>query len=359
MAKAKPVLDECGDFPEADAIRRRMAYLESITRRVDSDQQRIDEPLKRLFGDALVADLWMVKLSDGRRYYLKDKPTLAAAGPAAIDTIGGTDLASKRVGIDASKVAFNDVAPQVGLAKSVRPLLKDLNDTNWEATFARIAKAIDESHDIDPILKVILMRETLETGSRGSTLFEKKFSKHVDKLAEQNVNPLANWLDPKDEDAVNQRRRAELALLGFPDVAAAAAETEKELTALRRPPGRSAAGSVGCGAGQPASGAASRRRWASSPANFLSSSARVRRGAAFDRVGTVKEGMARLRNPRRQRQHGRKPLVPRCPVRRASRCRSIARSRYSWTTSFSSAFAAACSGRTTARSCNRSRVAGS
>ena len=237
-AKIKAVTDKDPDYPEAASVRERLAHLESIIHRLDSEQQRIEEPLKKLFADPLVADLWMLQLPNGEHLYLKDEPKLPTSGAMAVNCIAGFDLVEKKRGVDPTKLTYNGPAPQVELSRKVRALLKGLRDDNWEKTFFLIAKAIDEAKDIDAILKLNLLRQTLEVGGQGSSIFEHAFAKHLDALKEKNVNPFANWLDSKDEAAKADRRRAETALAVLPDVTAAGKMAADAATRLRESAGR-------------------------------------------------------------------------------------------------------------------------
>ncbi|HEV2971294.1 MAG TPA: hypothetical protein VGY55_15065 [Pirellulales bacterium] len=298
LAKAREVFAKFDEYPAADAVRLRMAYLEGIMRRVDSEQQRIEEPLKRLFGDSLIKDLWMIQMGDGRRFYLKDNPHLKDSGMAPINYITGFDLVEKKAGVDSAKVTFNGSAPQVGVAKSIRPMIDALNDANWEQTFFHIVKAIDENKEIDPILKVNLLRQTLEIGSRGSAVFERAFAKHSDALKDANVNPFANWLDPKDPDSPNQRVRAEQVLKDFPDIGAAGRETADELNKLHQPPGK-----IRVWVGWLRRGAAG--NWRCEPTSlrdqsgelFVAVKKGIGNGITFERMGTVKDDIATMEIP--------------------------------------------------------------
>ena len=293
-AKVKAVIEKDPDYPDVPAVRQRLSHLESVVQRLDSEQQRIEEPLKKLFADPLVADLWMLQLPNGERLYLKDEPKLPASGATAVNCIAGFDLVEKRRGVDPAKLTYNGPAPQVDLSHKVRPLLKDLKDDNWERTFFLIVKAIDEAKDIDAILKLNLLRQTLEVGCHGSSIFDHAFAKHLDALKEQNVNPFANWLDWKDEAAKADRRRAESALAALPNLAAAGKAVAEEVTKLRRPPG-SPRRWIGWLRHGPAD------NWRCEPSSLgdLAGELFVVRkglgnGTAFEGVGSVKDGIATI-----------------------------------------------------------------
>src|SRR5262249_27277187 len=155
-------------------------------------------------------------------------PKLPEFGITKISYITGFDLAEKKRFVDPTKVKAI-AAPQADLSRKVRPLLKEMKDDNWERTFYLIVTEIRDAKQIDPILRHNLLRQTLEVANRGSSVFDRAFGKHLDTLKEQNVNAFANWLDPKDEAAVADRRRAETALESLPDLASAGKAAADEI----------------------------------------------------------------------------------------------------------------------------------
>ncbi len=170
----------------------------------------------------------------GRRYYLKAEPNERAT--SSISYIAGFDMAEKRQVIDAGETASK--APQASVADSAKSFLKELTDGNWDPTFFRIAQAIVEGKEVDAILKVSMLRQTLEVGGRGSDVFELAFAKHIDIIKEADIAADANWLDPKDPTAPGERRKAEGALKALPDLAAAGKVAADGLAKLRQPVGK-------------------------------------------------------------------------------------------------------------------------
>ena len=73
---ANVVFKEFGDHPEATAFRMRLPYLESIVRRGTSTEDSLLSKLRANYGKPWIADLWMLKLKNGDRYYMKLKPNL-------------------------------------------------------------------------------------------------------------------------------------------------------------------------------------------------------------------------------------------------------------------------------------------
>ncbi len=218
-------------LPDADAVRLRLRYLNSVVGRIDADGKGIVEPLKNLFTDPLVTGVWMVQDKRyGRRFYLKLEPDGRAT---SISYITGFDMAEKKQAVEIEQPASK--APQAKIAEAARPLLRGLMGDNWEPTFYRIVKATLDAGDVDAILKASILRQTLEVGGRGSDVFQRAFAKHLDALKDAEVAADANWLDPKDPAAPGERHKAEKALRELPDLATAAKAVAEDLDQLRRP----------------------------------------------------------------------------------------------------------------------------
>ncbi len=237
---ARPVLKDYGGYPDAEAVRRLVPYLEAVTQRVDSEQRSIVEPVKRLFKDPLMVDLWMIETSDGRRFYLQKKPDLPLDHSISVLCLTGFDLAEKLHGfrpLSADSIKQQVAAPQVALGKAARRLLADVNDENWESTFVQVAEIIIKDRETEPILKTNLLKQTLDAGCRGSHVLELAFKPQREAIDDAHVDPAANWLDPKDGDAADSRKKAETLFLNLPGIADAKQRVDSELAELRKPVG--------------------------------------------------------------------------------------------------------------------------
>jgi len=243
LALANTVSDDFADCAECESLRTLLPYLKAIAQR-DNSGERIDVPLKKLFADPLVADAWMVETKDSaaggkkgdearQRYYFREKPKVDRNSPpfTKLRYVSSFDGKTKDRWLgEGSKVQFVGPAPQTVVAGKVLPLLKALNDDNWEKSFCRIIAAIQADHAMDPILKVNLLQQVLDIGVRGSHCLEKAFGRHLEWIKEAKINAFANWLDPVDSTVANDRKEAARKLESLPDVDAPIKAVEQELT---------------------------------------------------------------------------------------------------------------------------------
>jgi hypothetical protein len=226
------VLKNFAECAECEGLRGLTPYLKAIARR-DNNGERLDAPIKKLFTDPLVADVWMVETDDGQRYYVGSQPEV---GKPFIFIVGfdgktrGTNLPPSKW--DKAKVAR---APQTIVAEQVKPILKNLDDGNWERSFCRIVAILSANRAMDPILRANLLQQVLEAGVRGSYCLEKAFGRHVAWFnSEARINAFANWLDPADKAAAEARAKAEKALESFPEIEGPRKTAAKDFATLRR-----------------------------------------------------------------------------------------------------------------------------
>jgi hypothetical protein len=220
------------DCALGEFTRRYLPMLKAISKRAE-DGVQIELPLKRMFTDPLVADVWMVEKQDGTRYYMKSEPDLKQSG--GIQYIITFDGNTKGAFVRAEDVKFAGRAPQVAVAAKVRPILASLNGTNWEKSFGSMVAAIAADREIDPFLKFNLLQQVLETGAKGSYCFATAFARQLDWIKEARINADANWLDPNSKvTSASVRESAAKIIKTFPDPAEACQSLEKELKLLEK-----------------------------------------------------------------------------------------------------------------------------
>ena len=79
---AKTVSENFADCAECESLRKLLPYLEAIAQR-DNGGERIEVPLKKLFEDPLVADAWMVEMSEDATARMGQRAVLLPREPKA------------------------------------------------------------------------------------------------------------------------------------------------------------------------------------------------------------------------------------------------------------------------------------
>ncbi len=234
LQKINTLLASESGFPQAEAWKARLPYLEAVAAR-ESDGKANLAQLEKLYNDPLMTRLSMVESPAGRRFYLNNPPDIKRDKGNPIRYIAAFDLSDKPMTIQGKDIVFAGRAPQAALSKDLCDLLGELTDDNWEQTFHRLAMAVASSHkQTEPLLRFSLLRRTLEVGSQGSSVSKKHFRRPLEALTRSKVSPFVNWLDPLDKEAPEARAEAEKVLdaLGLEALAADIAqdvETERRL----------------------------------------------------------------------------------------------------------------------------------
>ncbi|MGA2067053.1 MAG: hypothetical protein ABSG86_18890 [Thermoguttaceae bacterium] len=222
LARLGKLLKDRAGHPDAVAFRRRWEYLKAVAGRVDGDGNPIESPLKRLFADPLVAGAWLVEDKAGHRYYvlqdlgpkLEDVRAVSPSANYAVEYVKGFDFSTKKArSISVSELTCRE-APQRKIAVKAALILKDLKDADWESPFCKIVDAISSDEKTDPLLRLALLKQTLELGSKGSPCFEDAAKPYLTALQDAGI-PNVNWLDPNGSDEVDKyRSSAKTALAG-------------------------------------------------------------------------------------------------------------------------------------------------
>ena len=246
LTLANTVSDNFADCAECESLRNLLPYLKAMAQR-DNGGERIEAPLKKLFADPLVANAWMVEMETDavvekkgdqgkQRYYFREQPKVDRDSPASTSFVYVSTFDGKTKNgwlSQGNKVQYVGRAPQTIVAEQVLPILKDINDNNWERSFCRMIAVIHADRAMDPILKVNLLQQVLDTGIRGSHCLEKAFGRHLEWIKEARINAFANWLDPADSTVANERKEAARKLESFPDLDSPSKAVEQDMKTNR------------------------------------------------------------------------------------------------------------------------------
>jgi len=230
------LVSELGKYPQAVAVRPNLTQLTFVAARAGDDRP-IHEGLKTLFKDRLINKVWVVKDIDGKhRWYTDQARPETLKDSMQINFIAGFDFSHKNKLLYAKEIAAYDIAPQSIVAdKALAELAKFDNpvaDESWERHFATILRAIYNEHDMEPILKIALLKRVVPVACQGSEAMNKALAKYRAALENSSVNTVAPWMLPeadKETQAVvrqsRDRARAEIAELA--DMPKAAEEAAK------------------------------------------------------------------------------------------------------------------------------------
>lgn len=234
----KLVVDHPG-VPSTDIYRKKMPHLKAVAAR----NQDMKSQIKDLFHDPAIANLWMIGMKDGKRYYLRNKPEFIGS-PPRIKHVVDYDMTEKTQsfsGDDNSRdnIVYESRAPQSLVAGRAISKLKLLSDATWEKTFYQILQEIHEQPDMDPVLKMTMLKSVLDTATKGSASLADAFGRYKTKIDESDVDLSVSWLSPKDKSAEEERSRAKALFARLPAPKEMIQDASVRLREFHEPPMRS------------------------------------------------------------------------------------------------------------------------
>jgi hypothetical protein len=211
-------LAEHPQFPDSEAANEYKKHLEAIVRR-DSGAESLKRRFQQLLSDLLVDSIWMVKVkefrSPSKKYYLKEKPK---EGSNLVLFIVGFDGKDRTKPIVKALIEYSDVAPQSKIAAKFKVvLLQDTAVANWEKVMTDLATAIKEDPEIDPLLKIALLRKVIDLSGQGSEPLRESLDAARKILEQADVDVTVPWMDPENHEADGLRPRGAQIIQSLPD----------------------------------------------------------------------------------------------------------------------------------------------
>ena len=184
----------------------------------------IDRTEKLIVKDIAMRGLYIVQDKENQwPHYVTRHYALDGRNFVEIDS-WRQDRASEKVKINLSNIKNRKTerAPQFELKEQYEKHLNSITATNWEFIFAEMIKSTISAKKVDPILKMRMLMILQLHAKEGSLVLEQHegFTTFVNELTEasQDVNLLAQWPDPKDEDVEVRRGTAERYITGLKSV---------------------------------------------------------------------------------------------------------------------------------------------
>jgi hypothetical protein len=245
--------DHSASFYDAPVARAYLLYLEALGQQDESVPKTAARELRELFDRIYIRNVWALVEQDRdgeetRTYYLAEDPAekLKEARDEGRDLVGihhlsGLEGKDAVKNISLARVTKIFRAPQSKLAEFAQRMPKNFADPTWEAGTLKLAQAIREARDIDPVLQLSLLDQVLALAARGSYPLAQALEPVRQKIKEANVDVNVPWLNPVSDSASRSRpkaRRVVEQLPAFQTAGATAAgkkrELEQALTRSRR-----------------------------------------------------------------------------------------------------------------------------
>jgi len=219
---ARALKTEYTAFPFHEEFLRVAAHMEAVGKQAGSDNEGLFAPVVALLNNPLYNKIYAVRKKSGEIYYCS-KPPLFEKGKYTIDYFIDTGLSKKKIEIltldsienDATMADHHWDAPQWKLAREIIPLLDKLTPQTWEGNVEQALKRVMSDKAIDPILKMQLATEILQTASEGSLVIGAVFAESLQIMTGKVEQLRGNWIDPTNADGRRIRRLATEALISL------------------------------------------------------------------------------------------------------------------------------------------------
>lgn len=211
------------EFPAAKRLQELLPYLQAIPRRLSDSGSMTHVAIQELLANELITGLKSL-ISENKRYYLaKNRPepqtTGLNSGEWAAYFYTDNQLAkADRVKVDPRTIknpqsgnGFDWTSPQTKFARIANQkfdtLQPDVPD-QWEPVFVQVLQELEIQKDMEPTLKLFLLKGILECGADGSHCLATGFAQWLQILKGLRPDIGANWINPEDELGKKEREKS-------------------------------------------------------------------------------------------------------------------------------------------------------
>jgi len=233
LKRGRELQGKFGNIPLDKSFQQLESPMEPIANRVTEDGSTILSGVKELLQDHLIRRLWMLEDNKGLRYYCRKKPE-SGKNSVRFKYVAGFDLVEKTGTVRSIDIKYNGLAPQSIASQKCLQWIDQIESKGWERTFTGIVKTIVDQEEIDPILKIVLLKRILEAAASGSYPMEEAFGDYRNRLDAADVDLSVPWMDPRNQSVLAERGRAEFLLGSLPDLKDIILNTASRLKSVRQ-----------------------------------------------------------------------------------------------------------------------------
>ncbi len=158
---------------------------------------------------------------DARRYYCLDQPVESDERCSFAYVKNSEEKKTFKKSIDRKTATrLNDKwqSPQFLFAQGTQKRIDDLNRVGWEQTFYDVLVDLTGNQEMDPILKLKLLKTMIPPIRAGSQFFQEQLKEMENKIQQATLGIPTNWCDPNDVEANRTREQAQILLGGLPNI---------------------------------------------------------------------------------------------------------------------------------------------
>ncbi len=115
-----------------------------------------------------------------------------------------------------------DMSPQTKLAARFKPILQGEPDRiDWETMILDMIDQVRSQPDMDPVLRLALLRNILQIGLEGSDPLQQALDGFKKLVDQADIDTNVPWMDPENREAEQMRPKAAAFFRSLPDLSAA------------------------------------------------------------------------------------------------------------------------------------------
>jgi len=209
-------------LPNVESLQVRADLMEGMIGRRDDKGLSTLASLENSFSSQLLNDVWVLTMKNGgERYYLAKQLTLGTSESQEfhfIEVYSGKTKQTYKSLKDIDKVVRAPHCAMSTAALTSLAQMKQPKPEGWEQGVAQIARAICAAKDAEPVLRLGLLKRTLDVGCLGSRPLQRALQLELRLLENTETNLLVNWMKPGDSDAVLAANTADRELKQMADL---------------------------------------------------------------------------------------------------------------------------------------------
>jgi hypothetical protein len=215
-SQLEPYHDFLKDYPapiDGARIQDYVRCLEALAEQDAGAKGTAAARLRDLFGALYIKGLWFLELPNEKVYYLAQDPTKdlesakKKAGYLNVKYLVGFDASDKPKLIKYEDIQKSGQAPQSAIAAEADRLLATVRVETWDETLQKLAAQIQNKQDMDPILRLSLLKAVLGHAAKGSYPLALELQDFQRILNGPQIDLTVPWINP-DRDCSAERKLA-------------------------------------------------------------------------------------------------------------------------------------------------------
>ncbi|WP_437206317.1 hypothetical protein [Planctomicrobium sp. SH664] len=167
-------------------------------------ENNLKERFLRIYSNPLIASSWCFRTKDGRVYYSPEKRRLPSGKLLTFRYFTGygkEEVAVQNRVHEEDLTSLESVtSPSSAIAAQVVGKLSNLRPEEWNDFCRDVALLLLATEDLNPFLKMDLLRRDLEAAAEGDVFLRDELAAHLKLLQDASINPLAQWMNPDDKE---------------------------------------------------------------------------------------------------------------------------------------------------------------